>query len=359
MSHDQLYNDAIVLLRQLIAVPSLSKEEDGTADLIVQYFRRYKIAAKRQGNNVWAFNAHFNTTLPTILLNSHHDTVKPDPGYTIDPFTPIEKDGKLFGLGSNDAGGCLVSLIATFMHYYDEQDLNYNLVLATTAEEEISGKNGIESILPALGKVEFAIVGEPTLTNLAIAEKGLLVLDCTSEGKAGHAARNEGENAIYKAIEDINWFRQYEFPKVSDTLGKVKMNVTSIATQNKAHNMVPSVCDFVVDVRITDAYTHEEVLEIIQSNTTCTIKPRSMRLRASKIAIDHPVVQSGISLGRAVYGSPTLSDAALLTVPVLKCGPGNSARSHTADEFIFMQEIKDGIDFYISLLKNIIVKQHE
>ena len=354
MTENKPYQDAVELLKKLIATPSFSKEEDKTADIIEQFFSEKNIPSNRLLNNVWCVNKYFDETKPTILLNSHHDTVKPNSQYTRNPFEAIIEDGKLFGLGSNDAGGCLVSLITAFCHFYEMENLKYNLVIAATAEEEISGKNGIESILSLLPKIDLAIVGEPTQTNLAVAEKGLLVLDCISTGKAGHAAREEGENAIYKAMQDINWFQTYQFSKISETLGSIKMSVTSINTENKAHNVVPAVCSFIVDIRVTDAYTHEEILETIKQHIQSAIKPRSMRLRSSKINKDHPVVLAGLALGKQTYGSPTTSDVALISAPVLKCGPGDSARSHTADEFIYLKEIEDGIDTYIKILEQIL-----
>lgn len=354
MGIDILYDDAVALLKQLIATPSFSKEEDRTAVVIEQFFSGKNISANRQLNNVWCVNKHFNAARPTILLNSHHDTVKPNPQYTKDPFDPVVEDGKLYGLGSNDAGGSLVSLIAAFCHFYEKENLKYNIIIAATAEEEISGANGIENLLPSLPPVACAIVGEPTQTNLAIAEKGLLVLDCVAQGQAGHAAREEGENAIYKAMQDIEWFRTYRFARISETLGAVKMSVTSINTENKAHNMVPALCSFIVDIRVTDAYTHEEVLETVKQHVMSEVKPRSMRLRSSKIHKDHPLVQAGIRLGKQAYGSPTSSDAALINAPVLKCGPGNSARSHTANEFIYLDEIKEGISTYIKLIEQVV-----
>ena len=345
-----LQTNAIDLLKELIATPSFSKQEDQTAGILCRFIGERNIVHTRVGNNVFALNKYYDEQKPTILLNSHHDTVKPNPQYTKDPFAPLEEDGKLFGLGSNDAGGCLVSLVAAFCYFYDRPDMVYNLVLAATAEEEISGINGIESLLPSLPPIDAAIVGEPTQTNLAIAEKGLLVLDCTASGKAGHAAREEGVNALYKAMQDIEWISTYRFPRVSEMLGPVKMSVTSINTENKAHNMVPASCTFLVDVRVTDAYTHEEVLETIRQHVQSDVKPRSMRLRSSSISKEHPLVQAGIKLGKSMYGSPTTSDAALLNVPVLKCGPGDSARSHTADEFIYLAEIREGINTYVGLI---------
>lgn len=354
MSNEQLYNDSLDLLKRLIATPSFSKEEDNTADIIEAFLKSKNVDACRVLNNVWARNKFFDAGKPTILLNSHHDTVKPNKGYTLDPFFPIEKDGKLFGLGSNDAGGCLVSLIATFLHFYEQENLKYNFILATTAEEEISGKNGIEILLPHLPKIDFAIVGEPTQMNMAVAEKGLLVLDCTAHGKAGHAAREEGDNAIYKAIQDIEWFRTYKFNKVSDLLGPMKMSVT-IINAGSQHNVIPSECKFTVDVRVNELYTFEEVLEIINQNVQSDVQPRSIRLRSSAIALDHPLVQAGIKLGIKYFGSPTTSDKALMPFPALKMGPGDSARSHTADEFIYVDEIKEGIELYIQLLNEIAV----
>jgi len=347
------YKDSIKLLKQLIATPSFSKEEDKTADIIETFLKSKNVETCRFLNNVWARNKYFDESKPTILLNSHHDTVRPNKGYTLDPFSPIEKDGKLFGLGSNDAGGCLVSLIAIFLHFYEQENLKYNFVLATTAEEEISGKNGIEILLQHLPKIDFAIVGEPTQMNMAVAEKGLLVLDCTAHGKAGHAAREEGDNAIYKAIKDIEWFRTYKFDKVSDLLGPMKMSVT-IINAGSQHNVIPSECKFTVDVRVNELYTFEEVLDIIKQNVQCDVQPRSVRLRSSSIELDHPIVKAGIKLGRKYFGSPTTSDKALMPFPALKIGPGDSARSHTADEFIYLDEIKEGIGLYISLLNEVV-----
>jgi acetylornithine deacetylase len=299
-------------------------------------------------------NKNFDENKPTILLNSHHDTVKPNSAYTRDPFTAEIDEGKLYGLGSNDAGGCLVSLMMTFLHFYNDDNLNYNLAFAATAEEEISGANGIQSALPFLPGIDFAIVGEPTLMQMAVAERGLMVLDCKAVGKAGHAARNEGENAIYKAMTDIAWMYGFQFEKVSDLLGPVKMSVTSIETENKAHNVVPAECRFVVDVRVNERYTMEEVLQIIQGGVQSEVKARSTRLKSSMIALDHPLVKNGLAMGKTCYGSPTTSDKALMPFPALKIGPGDSARSHTADEFIYVEEIKKGICEYIQLLEGVI-----
>lgn len=342
------------MLKQLIATPSFSKEEDNTADIIEQFLESRSVHTNVFLKNIWGKNKYFDERKPTILLNSHHDTVKPNKGYTLDPFTPVVKNEKLFGLGSNDAGGPLVSLIATFIYYYDRPDLKYNLIIAATAEEEISGHNGIEALLPRLGNIDCGIVGEPTQMQMAVAEKGLMVLDCVAKGKAGHAAREEGENSIYNAFKDITWFQSYQFPKVSDLLGAMKMSVTVIETENKAHNVVPAETKFVVDTRVNELYTFEEVLEVIRSNVQCEIQPRSTRLRSTSIALDHPLIKSGIALGRTFYGSPTTSDKALMSFPTLKMGPGDSARSHTADEYIFLDEIKSGIELYVRLLENIL-----
>jgi acetylornithine deacetylase len=351
---DQLYREAVALLQQLISTPSFSKEESDTAAIIGKFLAEKGIAASRVGNNIYALNAHFDSTKPTILLNSHHDTVKPNKGYTRNPFQPIEQDGKLFGLGSNDAGGCLVSLIATFLHFYPQQNLKYNIAIAATAEEEISGTGGIEMTLPYLPKIDCAVVGEPTQMQMAVAERGLMVLDCVAHGKAGHAARNEGENALYKAIKDIEWFRQYHFEKNSELLGSSKFTVTSIETDNKQHNVVPAQCKFIVDVRVNELYGFDELLQIVKANVQSEITPRSTRLKSTNIALEHPLVQAGIELGRTYYGSPTTSDKALMPFPALKIGPGDSARSHTADEFIYLDEIKEGIDLYVQLLKRIL-----
>ncbi len=341
---------ALNLLRDLIAFPSFSREEDRTAARLELFFKEKNIPTQRQGNNIWAQNRHFSPEKPTLLLNSHHDTVRPNPGYTRDPFSPDIADGKLFGLGSNDAGGCLVCLAAAFCHFFENENLPCNLVFAATAEEEISGKNGIESILDWLPKLDFAIVGEPTKLELAVAEKGLMVLDCRAVGQAGHAAREEGTNAIYAALPDIEWFRTYRFPEISPWLGAVKMSVTSIETPNKAHNMVPDECLFVVDLRLTELVSPEKMLEIISKNVRCKVMPRSLRIRPTAISVEHPLVLAGIALGKKPFGSPTTSDKALLPCPALKCGPGDSARSHTADEFIFLEEILDGEIFYKRLI---------
>ena len=351
---DIWHQEAISVLSELIRLPSFSKDEWQTASFLTKYLFDKGVVVTRVGNNVLALNKYFDSTKPTILLNSHHDTVKPNSAYTKDPFQPIADDGKLYGLGSNDAGGCLVSLLMTFLDFYNRTDLVYNIAYAATAEEEISGVNGVQSALPHLPPIACAIVGEPTLLQMAVAERGLMVLDCVAKGKAGHAARNEGENAIYKAMMDIEWLCCHQFEKVSDLLGPVKMSVTSIETANKAHNVVPAECSYVVDVRVNELYTHEEVLEIIRGQVQSEVTPRGTRLRSSLIPLDHPLVKAGIAMGKSHYGSPTTSDKALMPFPALKIGPGDSARSHTADEFIYIDEIRQGIKDYIELLEQVV-----
>lgn len=351
---ESLHEKATNLLTRLIAVPSFSKEEDEVASVLEDFFERERVNSFRKGNNIWVKNQYFDPNKPTVLLNSHHDTVRPNPQYTRDPFKPEVIDGKLFGLGSNDAGGPLVSLIATFLHYYPQQNLKYNIVMAATAEEEISGTGGVESIWTSLPAIDFAIVGEPTLCQMATAEKGLMVLDCIAYGKAGHAAREEGINAIYEALPDIEWFRTYRYPDVSETLGPIKMTV-SIINAGKQHNVVPAECHYTVDVRCTDKYTLEELLDIIRQNVKSEVKPRSMRMRPSGIAEEHPLVQAAIKLGIHRYGSPTTSDQALIPTPSVKMGPGDSARSHSANEFIFVDEIRQGIETYIKVLNEVIL----
>lgn len=350
--------EAITLLKLLIATPSFSSEEEDTALLIEAWFNNNQIPFKRENNNIWAFNKYYDDSKPVLLLNSHHDTVKPNQAYTLNPFEAIEKDGKLYGLGSNDAGGCLVSLIAAFTYFYESEDLAYNLVIVNSAEEESSGPNGLNSVLKHLPKLECAIVGEPTEMQLAIAEKGLLVLDVVIEGTAGHAAHPNDNVSIYNAIPVIEWFRDYRFEKVSEVLGPMKMTVTQI-NAGKQHNVVPSECHLVVDVRVNDCYTNTEVLEIIlnEIGTKAKITPRSLHLNSSSIAKNHPLVMAGIELGRSTYGSPTLSDQSVLSCQSLKLGPGLSLRSHTADEFIFINEIEGGIDLYVRILSKFL--QHK
>lgn len=348
---EQLQNQAVALLQQLIATQSYSKEEAQTAEILHDFFAEKDIPTSRLEHNVWVKNKFFDPNKPTILLNSHHDTVQPNAQYTRNPFSPDIEDGTLYGLGSNDAGGSLVALAACFLHFYEREDLQFNLIYAATAEEEISGNGGVEIVLPELGEIYFGIVGEPTKMDLAIAEKGLFVIDCVAHGKSGHAAREEGENAIYKALKDIEWFKTFEFPEQSEMLGKVKMSVTMIQA-GVQHNVVPESCQFTVDIRTTDKYNNEQALQLIKKHVTCEVIPRSTRLNPSFAPKEHPIVQSGIQLGRAVYASPTTSDQALMSgFPTIKMGPGDSARSHTANEYIHIEEINQGIEIYIEMLE--------
>ncbi|GEL12027.1 acetylornithine deacetylase [Flavobacterium glycines] len=344
-----LTQEAIALLKSLIETPSFSSEEDQTALLIENWFTQNNIPFERENNNIWAFNKNFDKNKPTILLNSHHDTVRPNKSYTKDPFKAIVEDGKLFGLGSNDAGGCLVSLIATFTHFYTSENLPYNIVVVASAEEESSGKNGLNSVLKHLPELECAIVGEPTLMQLAVAEKGLLVLDVKVNGTASHAAHNNPDNPIYNTLPVIEWFKNYQYEKISEVLGPVKMTVTQI-NAGKQHNVVPSECELVVDIRVNDCYNNTEILETVRASVAAEVNPRSMHLNASSIPVSHGLVQAGIALGRTTYGSPTLSDQSVLYCKSLKLGPGDSLRSHSADEFIYLNEIEEGIDLYIKIL---------
>ncbi|HKK11227.1 MAG TPA: M20 family metallo-hydrolase [Flavobacteriaceae bacterium] len=350
----ELTQEAIALLKRLIETPSLSSEEDQTATHIEQWFLKYDIPYARTVNNVWATNKFFDDGNPTLLLNSHHDTVSPNNAYTKDPFKAIVEDGKLYGLGSNDAGGSLVSLIAAFTYFYNQPNLKYNLVLVASAEEESSGQNGLNSILSVIPKVDVAIVGEPTLMNLAVAEKGLVVLDAIVEGTPSHAAHPNDDNAIYNTIPVLQWFKDFKFEKTSPVLGDVKMTVTQISA-GKQHNAVPADVDLVIDVRVNDKYTNAEIVEILQRESPCNkIVPRSLKLNSSSIPMDHDLVKAGIEIGRSTYGSPTLSDQAVLSCPSLKLGPGDSTRSHSADEFIYLNEIEEGIKIYIELLNRVI-----
>ncbi len=346
-------NDAVALLQQLIAIPSFSREEAAVADFLERYIEIKGYVVSRKRNNIWLLSTGFDGTRPTILLNSHIDTVKPVAGWLRDPFMPTIDNGKLFGLGSNDAGASVVSLLQTFFSLTQKQQA-YNLIFAASAEEEISGINGMESLLHELPKIDFAIVGEPTGMHLAVAEKGLMVLDCTCTGKAGHAARNEGENAIYKAIEAIDWFRNYQFEKQSDLLGPVKLTVTQINAGTQ-HNVIPDKCSFVVDVRSNEMYSNEEILAEIRSKVDCDVQARSTRLSSTATPSDHPVVKRAQELNRNIFGSPTLSDQALMQFPSVKIGPGNSARSHSADEFIRIKEIEEAIEIYVQLLDELTV----
>lgn len=353
---ESYYQDALRLLQSLIETPSFSSEETGTAALLEAWFLRHDISYKRVNNNLYAYNAYYDATKPNLLLNSHHDTVKPNKGYTMDPFKAQIIAGKLHGLGSNDAGGCLVSLMAAFAHFYNCKDLSHNLIIVASAEEESSGPLGLNSMLPILPPIDIAIVGEPTLMNLAIAEKGLVVFDGKITGTPSHAAHPNDNQAIYKTAEVLKWFESYCFDKVSDFLGAVKMTVTQIEAGSQ-HNVIPSEVNIVVDVRVNDCYTNQEINDILVSQAPCELTPRSLRLGSSSVRADHPIVAAGESLGRTTYGSPTLSDQAALSCQSMKLGPGDSTRSHTADEFIYCEEIKEGISLYIALLERFLTKK--
>ncbi|WP_281846353.1 M20 family metallo-hydrolase [Olleya namhaensis] len=351
---EKLTTRAIALLKQLIETQSFSSEEGPTALHIEQWFVQQDIPFKRTNHNVWATNKYFDESKPTLLLNSHHDTVKPNNGYTKDPFKAIVEDGRLYGLGSNDAGGCLVSLLATFAYFYSRENLNFNLVIVASAEEESSGENGLNSMLSVIPKVDVAIVGEPTLMNLAVAEKGLVVFDAIVKGTPSHAAHPNHDNAIYKSISVLEWFKNYTFDKTSEALGEVKLTVTQI-NAGKQHNAVPADVKLVVDVRVNDKYSNQDIVDILQKEAPCnSIIPRSIKLNSSSIPINHPLVIAGIEIGRSTYGSPTLSDQAVLSCPSLKLGPGDSTRSHSADEFIYVNEIEEGIKIYIELLEKVL-----
>ncbi|GAB1430452.1 M20 family metallo-hydrolase [Ignavibacteria bacterium] len=345
------FDESVELLKDLIRTPSFSREEYGTATLIENFLVKYDANPRRLKNNVYAFSDNFDLSRPAILLNSHHDTVKPNADWTKNPFLPEIADGNLYGLGSNDAGGALVSLLSAFLHLR-KADLPFNLIYAATAEEENAGSGGIELLLPELGLIDCAVVGEPTSMQTAVAERGLMVLDCTVYGRSGHAARNVGINAIERALPALQWFASYQFPKISPLLGSVKMTVTQISAGTQ-HNVIPARCSFVTDIRLNDCYTHQELFDIIAASCGCEISARSMRLKPSSISNEHPLAVASRRLGIPTFASPTMSDQALLTMPSIKIGPGDSARSHTADEFISLQEISEGISCYISLLQEL------
>lgn len=351
----ELTSNAVSLLQSLIAIPSVSREEGKAADYLQQYIECQGMETGRKGNNVWSLGPMFDLRKPTLLLNSHIDTVKPVSGWRHDPFVPkLESNGKLYGLGSNDAGASVVSLLQVFLTLCRTTQ-SYNLLFLASCEEEISGRDGIESVLPQLPPIAFALVGEPTEMQPAIAEKGLMVLDVTAMGRSGHAAREEGDNAIYKVLEDIAWFRDYRFPKVSSLLGPVKMSVTMLNAGTQ-HNVVPDRCTFVVDIRSNECYTNQELFDMITSHLKCEARARSFRLGSSHVSPQHPLVQRSVELGRKPFGSPTLSDQALMTFPSMKMGPGKSSRSHTADEFVFVHEIEEAIGLYLRLLDGAVLK---
>ena len=343
--------EAIALLQQMIRIQSFSKEEDEVADLIEQVFQSKGWNSTREMNNNWVKSKHWDDAKQTCILNSHIDTVKPSKSYTYDPFGAVIEQDKLIGLGSNDAGASVVSLIAAFEEMY-EVELPFNIILLISAEEEISGKNGVELAQKHLPKIDFGIIGEPTNKHMCIAEKGLMVLDGHSKGKAGHAARDTGINAIYKAMADIKKIEALRFDRTSDVLGKTKATVTQIKGGTQ-HNVIPDECLYVVDVRTNEQYSNDEVADMLNDLIEGTLMPRSTRLNSSKMPLDHPVAQGASSLGIPMIGSPTLSDQALMRFPTVKMGPGDSPRSHTADEYIYLSEIEDGIDAYIDLLKAI------
>ena len=345
--------EAIALLQELIEIPSFSGKEDQTAACIQNWLQKRGIDTKRWKNNVWAKNKNFDPKKPTLLLNSHHDTVQPNKSYTRDPFSADIINKKLYGLGSNDAGGALVCLIALFRHFFEHPNPNYNLLIAATAEEETAGINSLRGLLPHLPNIDLAIVGEPTLLDLAVAEKGLVVLDATVYGTASHAAHSNHDQALLKVPKIINTIENLRFPKVSDTLGEVKVTLTQIEA-GRQHNVIPASVKMVLDARVNDRYTNEEIETILKKELDCEVVARSLNLRSSSIPINHPLVVAGIELGKKPYGSPTLSDQAALKCPSLKLGPGDSTRSHTADEFIYTNEIEMGISFYVSLLKQIL-----
>lgn len=342
--------EAVELLKRLIATPSVSRDEAAAADVLEAYMKEKGLAPMRHGNNVWCMSNGFDEKKPTVLLNAHIDTVKPVAGWQHDPFTPALEGDRLYGLGCNDCGGGLMSLLQAFM-LLNEEALPFNLVYLASCEEEVSGKQGIESVLPLLPEIDFAIVGEPTGMQPAIAEKGLMVIDAIAHGKAGHAARNEGDNAIYHAMKDILWLSEWQFPKQTALLGPVKQTVT-IVNAGTQHNVIPDSCTFTIDVRSNECYTNEEIFAFFQEHLTSELKARSFRLSSSRIDESHPFVQACIREGLKPFGSPTLSDQALMRFPSLKLGPGESSRSHTADEYIKISEIDDAISLYVKLLQN-------
>ncbi|WP_291870678.1 M20/M25/M40 family metallo-hydrolase [Maribacter sp.] len=351
MKQKELTEKAISLLKKLIRIESFSNEEDKTADAIEAWLTNFSIPFTRENNNVYAKNKHWDDSKPTLLLNSHHDTVKPNKAYTRDPFLPEIIDGKLYGLGSNDAGGCLVSLLAAFTHFFQQENLNHNILMVASAEEENAGVNSLRGLLPNLPKIDVAIVGEPTLMNLAIAEKGLIVFDAVVKGTPSHAAHPNDNNSIYNTMEVLKWFKNYRFPKSSEALGDVKLTVTQINAGSQ-HNVVPAQVQLVIDVRVNDSYSNKEIADILKAEAPCSIQERGLKLNSSKIDKDHALVKSGIALGRETYGSPTLSDQAALTCQSVKLGPGDSTRSHSADEYIYIYEIEEGIDLYIKILNS-------
>ncbi|NLV53130.1 MAG: M20 family metallo-hydrolase [Bacteroidales bacterium] len=356
MTQQEYIEEAVRLLKQLIATPSVSCEEQAAADVLENFLNQCGLFPRRQGNNLWCVSPHFNPSLPTVLLNAHIDTVKPVAGWQHDPFIPTQEGDRLYGLGANDCGGGLVTLLQVFRILTDMTQPSsllekVNLIYLASCEEEVSGKAGIESVLPLLPPIAFAIVGEPTGMQPAIAEKGLMVIDAVAKGKSGHAARNEGDNAIYHAIKDIQWLSEWQFPKQTDLLGPVKNTVT-IVNAGTQHNVIPDQCTFTIDVRSNECYTNEEIFAFFQEHLTSELKARSFRLSSSRIPEDHPFVQACLRAGLTPFGSPTLSDQALMRFPSLKLGPGQSSRSHTADEFICISELENSLPLYLSILRD-------
>ena len=351
---DKLQDDAINLLKDLISIQSFSFEEDKTATKINNWLKERGVKSDRKVNNIIAYNKHYDQTKPNILLNSHHDTVEPNSAYTLDPYKPQIVNGKLYGLGSNDAGGALVSLITTFLHFYDKENLSHNIILLASAEEERSGPNGIKSIMPILPEIELAIVGEPTLMNIAVAEKGLIVFDLIVKGTSSHAAHKNLDNPIYKAIDIINKISKIKFEKKSNLLDDVKLTVTQI-NAGVQHNVVPAEVKLVLDARINDKYTNTEIYNVLKGELDCELVPRNLDLNSSSIPENHKIIKAGNKLGFTKYGSPTLSDQAKIKCNSIKLGPGDSTRSHTADEFIYVDEIKNGVKKYIELIEEYIL----
>ena len=349
MQTEKIIADSVSLLMGMIEIPSLSREENAVCDYLIGKFNSWGLRTNRSRNNIWIRNAHWTEGKPVILFNSHVDTVRSGKGWSYEPFKATVEGDRITGLGSNDAGASVVAMLGAFRYFYNDKNLPYNLLYCASAEEEISGENGVASVLGQLGEIDVAIVGEPTQMHIAIAEKGLIVLDCEAKGRAGHAARNEGDNAIYKAISDIQILEKFKFPHESPLLGPVKMTVTQIEAGNQ-HNVVPDSCRFVVDVRTNEYYSNDEVFHQIERLIQSEVKPRSFRLNSSGISPEHPLVKRGITMGLTTYGSPTTSDQAVIPYPSIKMGPGDSARSHTANEYILISEIGAGIETYIRLL---------
>lgn len=348
MTQEQYVSDAVQLLKKLIATPSVSRNEKDAADIMEQTIRSYGFEPQREANNLWIIDPHYDESRPTLLLNAHIDTVKPVASWSRDPFSPDVEDGVLYGLGSNDCGGGLCSLLQMF-RMLTEKPQSYNLIYLASAEEEVSGKDGITRALPLLPHIDLAIVGEPTGMNPAVAEKGLMVLDVIAHGKSGHAARNEGVNAIYEALDDMRWIRDYKFEKVSEFLGSTKMTLT-VVNAGTQHNVIPDKCTMLVDIRTNEFYDNEEVYEFIRQHLKSEVKAHSFRLKSSRIDPEHPLIRKCVAMGMKPFGSPTLSDQALMHFPSFKLGPGESSRSHSANEFIRISEIRDAIAKYETLL---------